>query len=259
MQTRTLDSAKSSGRTKAATAVALMPRREFLSLAAMGAMGAALGGCRSPGGASMVGFETRGLVILPEDLSLCDWPDRAAQAGLNTIALHRGDSPQAVVRFIQLDAGQDFLGRCRRHGLRVEYELHAMKELLPRSLFATEPGLFRMDDRGRRTKSSNCCVHSARALEVIAENAIALDRVLRPTTGRYFLWGDDGQPWCRCPQCRGFSDSEQALLLENHLVRELQRHVNPRAQLAHLAYANTITTPRQVKPAPGVFLEFAPI
>ena len=34
---------------------------------------------------------------------------------------------------------------------------------------------------------------------------------------------------------------------------------DPLAQLAHLAYANTITPPRRVKPAPGVFLEFAPI
>jgi hypothetical protein len=41
-------------------------------------------------------------------------------------------------------------------------------------------------------------------------------------------------------------------------VREL-RKFDPRAQLAHLAYANTLAPPKRVKPAPGVFLEFAPI
>jgi hypothetical protein len=72
------------------------------------------------------------------------------------------------------------------------------------------------------------------------------------------LWGDDGLPWCRCPSCVGFSDSDQALLLENRLVRELHAF-DPAAHLAHLAYANTITPPNRVKPAPGVFLEYAPI
>jgi hypothetical protein len=48
------------------------------------------------------------------------------------------------------------------------------------------------------------------------------------------------------------------LLLENRLVSEL-RALDPTAQLAHLAYANTITPPTRVKPAPGIFLEFAPI
>ena len=83
-------------------------------------------------------------------------------------------------------------------------------------------------------------------------------RQLQPTSGRYFFWGDDGLPWCRCPLCSGFSDSDQALILENRLVREL-RALDPCAQVAHLAYANTLAAPRQVKPAPGVFLEFAPI
>jgi hypothetical protein len=47
-------------------------------------------------------------------------------------------------------------------------------------------------------------------------------------------------------------------LLENHLVRAL-RKIESRAQLAHLAYHNTILPPLKVKPEPGVFLEFAPI
>ena len=92
----------------------------------------------------------------------------------------------------------------------------------------------------------------------MAENALAIARPLRPTTGRYFYWGDDGLPWCRCPKCREFSDSEQALLLENHLVQAL-RQLDPRTQLAHLAYADTLGAPAKVRPQPGIFLEYAPI
>jgi hypothetical protein len=70
-----------------------------------------------------------------------------------------------------------------------------MKELLPRSLFEKNPELFRMNDKGERSPDSNCCVHSERALEIIAENAVTIAKDLQPTTGRYFYWGDDGQPW----------------------------------------------------------------
>jgi hypothetical protein len=87
---------------------------------------------------------------------------------------------------------------------------------------------------------------------------VAIAKALRPTTGRYFFWGDDGQPWCRCPACKGLSDSDQATLLENHLLKALRRD-DPRASLAHLAYLNSLSPPRQVRPEPRVFVEYAPI
>ncbi len=208
--------------------------------------------------ASKGAFVARGVVLVPEDLSWADWPGRAARAGLTTIALHHGASPATVARFVHSEAGLEFLGSCARLGLHVEYELHAMRELLPRSRFAAQPHLFRMNKAGQRTPDANLCVHSPGALDLVVSNALRLARLLPPTTGRYFFWGDDGQPWCRCPHCRELSDSDQALLLENRLAREL-RALDPSAQVAHLAYANTLPAPRRVKPEPGVFLEFAPI
>ncbi len=201
-------------------------------------------------------FETRGVVLTPADLSLQDWPERATKAGLTTIALH--PSPSTVLPFVESAVGREFLAKCARLGLSVEYELHAMGELLPRRLFAMEPGAFRMNEKGERTPDANLCVHSTRALEIVSSNMVSIARKLRPSTGRYFFWGDDGKPWCHCRQCREFSDSDQALLLENHLVRELRR-LDPNAALAHLAYSNTLAPPTKVKPEPGVFLEFAPI
>jgi hypothetical protein len=203
-------------------------------------------------------FATRGVVLIPEDLTLPGWPDRAKESGLTTVALHHGRSVFEVIKFITADAGQEFLARSRRLGLEVEYELHAMSELLPRWMFEEDKSLFRMNEEGERVPDWNLCVHSARALEVASENAVAVARLLRPTTSRYFYWGDDGRPGCRCGKCRELSYSEQALLLENHMAKALRGH-DSRAQLAHLAYSTTLTAPRQVKPEPNVFLEYAPI
>lgn len=236
-----------------------LPRRAFLARVFARIALAALPGCRiSPGAAKSTRFATKGVVLIPSDLSLADWPERAARAGLNTIALHHSASPQVVARFIQSENGQRFLDQCRQLDLAVEYELHAMKELLPRELFAQDPSLFRMDALGQRTPDANCCVNSPHALEVIAEKAVSLSQVLRPTTGRYFLWGDDGRSWCRCTKCRALSDPDQALVLENHLWKTLRR-ADHRATLAHLSYAKTLSAPTQVKPERGIFLEYAPI
>jgi hypothetical protein len=166
-------------------------RRSFLVTSLAAALGP------SPLGAASTrepAFLTRGVVLVPADLTLEDWPDRAHQAGLTTIGLHDGHSPRTVVEWLRTDAGQRFLEACRRLGLAVEYELHAMRELLPRDLFEKNPEFFRVDRNGDRNSDSNACAHSEGALEVIAENAVALADVLRPTTGRYFYWGDDNQP-----------------------------------------------------------------
>jgi len=203
-------------------------------------------------------FRTRGVVILPEDLTLQDWPERAKKAGLTTIALHDGLSARKVARFIQAQKGLQFLDRCRKLGLGVEYELHAMSDLLPRELFRKAPSLFRMNERGDRTADANLCIHSREALEIASDHAAELTRLMPSTTGRYFLWGDDGQPWCRCRECNVLTDSDQALVVTNTLLRAIRKR-DPKATLAHLAYANTLLPPKNTKPEAGVFLEYAPI
>lgn len=234
-------------------------RRRFLeSMAcglALGRMALATTATRS---ADEPFFLTRGVVIAEEDLTLADWPQRAVAAGLTTIGLHAPKSPRLLARYIQSDAGQKLLETCRRLGLGVEYELHAMQDLLPRELFDKAPELFRMDDKGARVREWNLCVHSERAMQTVAENAVDLAKTLRPTTGRYFYWGDDGCPWCRCRQCAGLSDSDQSLLVANRILDAI-RKVDAKAQVAYLAYDNTLPPPKQIKPKSGVFLEYAPI
>ncbi len=203
-------------------------------------------------------FSTRGVVLIPEDLTLADWPEREKRAGLSTIGIHHQNSPKAVIRWVQSDTGQRFLAQCHKLDIVVEYELHAMKELLPRDLFKKNPEWFHMNDRGDRTPDANCCVHSGRGLEIIGTNAVEFGKLLRPTSSRYFYWGDDGQPWCSCPKCRELSPSEQSLLVEARILKAL-RNLDPKAQVAHLAYANSLQPPKQVTPAEGIFLEYAPI
>jgi hypothetical protein len=239
-----------------------LPRREFLKVlgggaAALASSSAALSRIAA---AAMPApfFETRGVVILTEDITLRDWPERAKKAGLTTLSFHDGASPRKVAECVESDAGRLFLAKCKKLGLQVEYELHAMRELMPRELFAKDPAFFRMNEKGERTPDSNLCAHSKRALDIAAENAVALAKRLVPTTGRYFFWGDDAQAWCRCPECTPLSDSDQALLLANRLAEALKK-ADPRARVAHLAYANTMPPPKSVKPSPHVFLEFAPI
>jgi len=61
-------------------------------------------------------FQTRGVVLLPSDLTLTDWPERVRRAGLTTIALHDGARHQAILQALQSEAGQAFLERCRALG-----------------------------------------------------------------------------------------------------------------------------------------------
>lgn len=201
-------------------------------------------------------FTTRGLVLSVDDLSTVDWPAQAKEAGLTTIATHV--TPSEVAAFIQSPKGQAFLRQCEELGLEVEHELHAMNDLLPRDLFQQDSMMFRMNEKGRRVADFNLCVHSEKALAIASENALKYAAILKPTTGRYFYWIDDARPMCHCDQCGLYSDSEQALILENHLLKELKAF-DANATLAHLAYINTMIAPRKVKPEPGIFLEFAPI
>jgi len=201
-------------------------------------------------------FKTRGVVLSANELTTVDWPTRAKNAGLTTIGIHI--SPSQIADFIKSDEDQAFLEQCDCLGIIVEHELHAMRDLLPRDLFHKDTTLFRMNEQGQRVPDFNCCAHSQEAIEVICQNAVSYAEILKPSTGRYFYWIDDAQPMCRCPKCRAFSDSEQALILENEMLSALRR-VDARATLAHLAYQNTLSAPKQVTPREGIFLEFAPI
>ena len=234
-----------------------MKRRDFLKqAAAMAAIG--VGGCMAGGRGSRNAAATRGVVVSARDLSgAFDWPRLAYEAGLTAIATHIG--PRDVIPFIMSGRGERFLDACARYGLQVEHELHAIDWLLPREMFASDPSFFRMNAKGERTPDSNCCPSNPFAIEVIACRAVEAARICRSTTGRHFFWMTDNGEKCNCRKCKGLSGAEQAVIVENAIVRALRAEIDPNATLAHLAYQFTMDPPRLVKPDPALFLEFAPI
>lgn len=222
-----------------------------LIAAAITATAASLQSCRQ---ADTPFFETRGIVLFWTDVNepqRLDWLEMAERAGINTLSVYTDDGTKAS------DEYRAFIARCADKGIDVEYQEHAMGELLPRSLFDSHPEYFRMNEQGERCSDYNCCPASDEAMAIIAENAKAKALRNRPTNDKYYFWMDDGGDRCHCDKCRHLNDSDQALMIENRILRAV-REVNPRAQVAHLSYHNTLEAPATVKPDEGIFLEFAP-
>lgn len=209
--------------------------------------------------------ERRGVVVYPNDitsLGLEEWEKRFRQSGINLIGLHAAtvnDPIDTLEAFVRSKTGQAFLGMCKDMGVDVEYELHALQNVLPRELFDEHPEYFRMDPDGQRQQQYNMCFSSEAAVEAMRPQIESMLEWMRPTTHRYFFWTDDKQGrFCNCENCRAYSESEQALMYENRLLA-LLREYDPEATLAHLAYHQTMEHPVNMRAAEGIFVEFAPI
>ncbi len=208
-------------------------------------------------------YHNKGILLFPADVdSVPEWPRMAKEAGLNTIGLHPGGGhlhgiTKGLENWVEGSKGKTFLANCRKHGIEVEYEIHAVKELLPRALFSKDPSMFRSVG-GKRVQADNLCVHSHDALKELSKNVVRLSKAAKPTTGRYYYSPDDGRGMCRCFACKEYSDSEQCLMMELYLQKELEK-IDPKATVSHLCYANTLSPPVKIKPNNKIFLEFAPI
>ncbi len=209
--------------------------------------------------------EKRGVVVYPSDLKslgAMEWVSLLSKNSLNLIGIHTDTRLEPITdleSFLNSKEGKAFLEACKENGIGVEYELHALQDLLPRSLFNSHPEYFRMDEDGKRQQEYNMCFTSEEAYLEIEKRIVEITRWLKPSTHRYFFWTDDVQfAFCQCEDCKSYSVSEQALLYENKLLTIL-RKIDPLAQVAHLAYTNTMESPKKVKPLEGVFLEYAPI
>lgn len=199
----------------------------------------------------------RGVVLVPSDFSL-DWISKMKESGLNLLGMHMYQKNNDLLPFLESEVGRTVFREAKQAGIDVEYEIHALYLLLPKEHFVAHPEWFRMDSRGARKADGNLCPGSREALSVVAENARQLARRLMPTTNRYYFWPDDGKLWCHCPKCQHLNDSDQSLLVMNEILAAI-REVNPQASLASLAYHTTLRGPETVKPADGLFLEWAPI
>ena len=203
------------------------------------------------------------LLIHPEELSE-EWIDRLVQNRIPTLGLHPVGGKHAHRSLADLMERMDdpafcaLLDKAHERGLRIEYEMHAARFLLPADEFEAHPEWFRMNDEGQRTPDYNCCASNDEALDAMAEKAAQTAKKLRHGTHRYFLWLDDAKDAaCRCSACRALSPSDQQLKILNRIVARLRKD-DPEATLAYLAYFRCVQPPQQIKPALGIFLEYAP-
>ncbi|MBQ8552244.1 MAG: DUF4838 domain-containing protein [Clostridia bacterium] len=205
-----------------------------------------------------------GLLIHPGELTK-KWIDRMADAGVRVLGLHPEGGKQAIdslnnlLRLLETEEYRALIDYAIDvRGLEIEYEFHAAGWLLSRELFDTHPEYFRMDENGERVREIDFCLSNTEAIDVIAENAAALAKRLYRSAPRYYFWLDDNSKPCGCELCRAISPSDAQLKVMNAIVTRLRRD-DPSATLAYLAYQNFIVPPKTVKPADGIFLEFAPI
>ena len=203
------------------------------------------------------------LILHPHELDTA-WIDKMVYLGINTIGIHPEGgqkSHESVARDISTFESTKFrrlIDYAISRGLSVVYELHAARYLLPDALFDEHPDWFRMNEHGCRVADFNFCVSNTDALNFVCNQAKELAGKLYGSTQDYFLWLDDVKGcFCHCPKCRALSPSDQNLTAMNAIVSSL-RQQQPNARVAYLAYYECVTPPTQVRPSPGVFLEYAP-
>ena len=206
----------------------------------------------------------QGILIHPEELTE-GMLALLKGSGLNTLGLHPvggKNAAESLNRLLELQEDPAFrekLTRVRSFGMQVEYEMHALRFLVPASLFSAHPDWFREDENGRRTPDHNICASNAEALHFLQERAALLAKKLPSDSGRYYFWADDvPHGACHCEKCRGLTPSDQALILY-HAILHGVRQADPRAKLCYLAYQETMAPPENVRPEEGIFLEFAPM
>ena len=204
-----------------------------------------------------------GLIAHPEELTKGEIAAFRA-AGADVLGLHpvggnkATSSLENLLIWLKTDKGRRLLSYARSLGLEIEYEMHAASFLVPREMFSSHPEYFR-EANGVRTNDYNFCVSSDEMLRLMAKNAAALGRVVSPDTHDYYFWLDDAENnRCECEKCRTLSASDQSLIVANAIADELRRF-DSSARVCYLAYLGTLTPPKSVKPAPGVFLECAPM
>lgn len=212
----------------------------------------------------MCGKITGSVLVHPYELDSV-WISEAVRLGIPRIGLHPEGGTnahltmKALFDLLETPEFRRTLDEAAENGLEIEYEMHAARYLLPSELFAEHPDWFRMNSDGVRVPDFNCCASNPDALSYMADRAADAASKLYRSTNRFFFWMDDGVgKSCCCPDCAKLTPSDQQMLVMNALLSGI-RQVIPDAQLAYLAYFDTKDPPTHVKPADGIFLEYAPM
>ncbi len=206
----------------------------------------------------------KGAVIYIQELNPF-WVNQAKEAGVDVIGLHPTGGKEAdcfLAEAISLIETEDFkngIKALREAGIAVEYEMHALSLMVPRTLFGEHPEWFRMDENGERVADFNVCPSNNEVLERITQKAEWLTGLFPSDTHDYHFWIDDVESAkCNCPLCKELTAAEQALIIYNAIARGVKK-ADPLGKQCYLAYCETMKVPKAVKPESNIFLEYAPI
>jgi hypothetical protein len=201
-------------------------------------------------------------IVHPDEISK-ERIDSLKEAGIDCLGIHPVGGKDAyktlenLVALLKTDEFRSLLDYAKECGIKIEYELHSMGYLMPKSLFESNPEYFRVDKNGERNSDYNFCVSNSEALEIVCKNAVTLAQNLYNSSNNFYFWADDGHDvFCNCDKCKLISPSNQAIMITNAIARALKKH-NKHAKCAYLAYMNTITPP-SISKEDNVFLEYAP-
>lgn len=200
-------------------------------------------------------FPKRILFYWPNNYSsVADWIDFSAKVRLNRIAFHY--TWPARDWYLLLRA--NLLPELRKRGMEIEVGGHFLSSFMPRTLYTQHPDWFRLNEQGKRVNDFNLNPFSQPALDYLAGGAIDYLQQM-PEASLFHLWADDieGGGWSREPGREDYTPSDQALLVSNDLVKALRKKL-PHADLAYLAYHDTVFPPRVVKPEAGLIYFYAP-
>jgi hypothetical protein len=167
---------------------------------------------------------------------------------------------ERTLQYIHTPAYKEFTGIMHGSGKQIEFEAHVHSWLFPKDLFSGHPQWFRENLSGQRTADYNMCISNKEALAYLADRAGELAKLLVPDNHKYYWWTDDVREdcFCHCSGCRELSPSDQYLVWCNTVLSGI-RKTDADASLCYLAYLTTMPAPKKVKPAAGIFLEYAPI
>ncbi len=198
-------------------------------------------------------FARRGMTFSGDVEHARGWIDFCGKHRLNWVFHHTGSDAW------WLQNRDTLWPELQKRGISLELGGHFLPRFLPRELFREHPDWFRFAD-GERRNDHNLCPSSRPALEYVQERVRAYVRAM-PEAEVYNVWADDtaedATTWCACEACRGYSPSDQNLIVMNALARAV-RDVKPSARMVCIAYHETIAPPRQIEPDEGIVLMFAP-
>jgi len=200
-------------------------------------------------------FPKRILFYWPNNYSpVVDWIDFCAKVRLNRLAFHYTWPARDWYLLLQ----SKLLPELRKRGMEIEVGGHFLSSFMPRTLFPEHPDWFRMNDQGHRVNDFNLNPFNPEALDYLATGAVDYLRQM-PEAGLFHLWADDieGGGWSREPGKEDYTPSDQSLLVANYLVKKLRSKL-PTADLAYLAYHDTVFPPRVVRPQAGLIYFYAP-